>query len=310
MEKKNIAILGIGAVGGYIGALLAKKYFQSNEVNIIFIAREKTVSVIREKGLKLITSSAEKIVHPALASSDPAEVGKLDYLICCVKSYDLEESLSAYKDCITGKTIILPLLNGVDAKERIAAILPQAQVWEGCVYIISRLLEPGVIKESGNIHVFHFGSDSATEEKLEEFYRLLSDAGVDVKLSRQILLTTWEKFLFISVVASSTSYFDKTIGAVMENEDCRKVVSKLLSEIKALADARGIFFPDGIEERIIAKIESMPYDATSSMHSDFQKGGKTELRSLTEYVVKEGKRLGVKTPEYEMVLDALRNHSV
>ena len=302
----KIAILGIGAVGGYLGALLAEKYSGSADTEIIFIARERTAGIIREKGLKLITPSGEKIVFPSLVTSDPAEAGRIDYLICCVKSYDLEESLAPFKNSITGDTVIIPLLNGVDARERIASVLPQAEVSDGCVYIISRILEPGVIKEAGNIHLFHFGSKNAPTKKLDQLHRILADAGVDVRLSEDIQLTTWEKFIFISVVASSTSYFDKAIGPILANSEERKLAVKLLSEIKAVADARQIIFPFDIEEKTITKMESMPYETTSSMHSDFQKGGRTELRSLTEYVVNEGKRLGVKTPEYEKVFEALK----
>src|SRR3989344_4396093 len=109
-KKTKIAIHGIGAVGGYFGGLLAEKYLNSEEIEIIFIARERSAKVINEKGLKIITPDSEKIIFPHLVTNNPEEIGQIDYLICSVKSYDLAESLIPLKDCIHSHTVILPLL--------------------------------------------------------------------------------------------------------------------------------------------------------------------------------------------------------
>lgn len=304
-KKTKIAILGIGAVGGYFGGLLAEKYFNSETVEIIFIAREKTIKIIKEKGLKIITPQKEKIIFPHLVTNNPTEIGQIDYLICCVKSYDLADSLIPLKNCIHSETKILPLLNGVDAKEIILSIFPNANVWDGCVYIISRLIEPGVISEGGKIHSLYFGS-LHSDEKTKQFHSLLIAAGIDSHLSEDIILTVWEKFIFISVVASLTSYLNMPIGPILENENHKKLILKLLSEIKSIAIAKKVALPDNIIEKTVGMMERMPYETTSSMHSDFIKGGKTEYLSLTEYVVKCGKELKVATPEYEMVLEKLK----
>ena len=306
MPKTKIAILGIGAVGGYFGGLLAEKYLHSENVEIIFIARERSAKIIKEKGLKIITPQNEKIVFPHLVSNDPKEIGKIDYLICCVKSYDLAESILQLKECIHPNTIILPLLNGVDAKSIIHSILPDAIVWDGCVYIISRLTEPGVITEGGKIHSLYFGSNEHPAA-LNDFLNLLKNAGIDVHLSDNIEETIWEKFVFISVVASITSYLNKAIGPVLENQEHKALTHRLLNELIAVATAAKIVLPKTIFEKTMATMERMPYETTSSMHSDFLKGGKTEYRSLTEYVVKLGAAVNVKTPEYERIVSALKN---
>lgn len=307
-KKTKIAILGIGAVGGYFGGLLAEKYFSSDDIEIIFIVREKSAKIIKEKGLKIITPQQEKIVFPNLVSNDPKEIGQIDYLICCVKSYDLAESLIPLRECIHAQTVILPLLNGVDAKDIINSILYNATVWDGCVYIISRLIEPGVISDGGKIHSLYFGSKT-DDVKLKQFESILLDAGIDCHLKENSEQTIWEKFVFISVVASLTSYLSKPIGPILENEEHRKLAYVLLSEIKAVADAKKITFPSNIIEKTIATMERMPYETTSSMHSDFLKGGRTEYRSLTEYVVELGKGLKVATPLYERILETLKSRS-
>lgn len=302
----RIAILGIGGVGGYLGAMLARKYQQVSGVEIIFLARGENEKVIREKGITLITPQEEFTAHPHLVTNNPANAGEFDFLVCTVKSYDLESSLGAYRSCITSRTVILPLLNGVDATERIQTLFPAAEVWEGCVYIIARLIEPGIVKESGNIHSFYFGSALASPEKLRCFLDILTDAGVEAYLPENIRAVTWEKFFFISPVASLTSYFDRPIGEILDDESCRNHLLQLLDELKAVTDAGGVGLPDDIIPKTLAKIEQMPKEATSSMHSDLKKGGRTEYRSLTEYIVAIGDAVNVPTPLYGRILAELK----
>ena len=302
ISKTRIAILGIGGVGGYFGGFLAGKYYQSADIEIIFIVRPGTEKIIKEQGLKLITTTEERILFPQLVSSDPNEIGHLDFLICCTKSYDLEESLLRLQNCITGNTIILPLLNGVDARECISKIYPFAEIWEGCVYIVTRLIAPGVVKETGKLHSLYFGSDTASRDKLIFFEKILLAAGIDATLSANIECTLWEKFLFLASIANMTTYKDMTVGEVLKNTDGRYTLVELVKELKSIADAKGIQLPVNIVENTITKIEKLPFDATSSMHSDFQKGGRTEYLSLTEYVTKMGDEYCVATPSFDRIL--------
>jgi 2-dehydropantoate 2-reductase len=308
-QQLNIGILGTGAVGGYFGGLLARKYFNSDEIKIIFITRPNTEKIIKENGLKIISQDKELIVFPSMVSSDPQKINKLDFLICSVKSYDLEESLKPLSNCITSETVILPLLNGVDAAGRIKKLFPETEVWNGCVYIVTRLLQPGVIKDSGNIHSLYFGSDPGSKNKLEQFESILKEAGIDAFLSDNILKTIWEKFLFISPLASLTSYLDLPVGPIIKNKEHKKMLLQLINELCDVANAKGIYFNSDIVETTIGKMEKLPFETTSSMHSDFQKGGRTEYRSLTEYVVKLGKEVGVEIPLYKKIAEGLKKKS-
>lgn len=306
-KKVRIAILGIGGVGGYYGGKLASRYQGSEAVEIIFIARGENERVIREKGLKLITTRGEETAYPAIISSDASEIGPVDFVICAVKSYDLESSIKALAPCIQPSTVILPLLNGVDSPERIKAIYPAAEVWLGCVYIFVCLAAPGVISETGRIHSFYFGSASAEKEKLQQLERILSDAGIEASIPENIEQKVWEKFVFISAVASLTSYLDLSIGQILANPAHKQTLLQLISEIKLVAQARGVTLAANLTQNILEKLASLPYEASSSMHSDFKRGGKTELQSLTGYVVKQASLFGIETPVYEKIFTQLKS---
>jgi len=306
VKKIRIGILGLGGVGGYFGGLLAKAYSGSQKFEIIFIVRETTAKTIKEKGLKLITPQEQIVVFPDIISSQPNIIGPLDFLICTTKSYDLENSISALKKCITNDTLILPLLNGVDTKERINKIFPSGEVADGCVYIVSRLIEPGVVKETGNIHSLYFGSKTVPLNKLKQLKSLFLNAAIDAYLVDDIEKTIWEKFIFISSIASLTSYLNLTVGEILSNEHHKKLLKHLMQEIKLVADALNILLPENIIESTIKKMEKLPFETTSSMHSDFQKGNRTEFKSLTEYVSLQGKKLGIATPAFDKVEGALK----
>ncbi|MDN3672744.1 2-dehydropantoate 2-reductase [Flavobacterium branchiarum] len=303
--KTRIGILGLGGVGGYFGGLLAKAYAGSDAVEVVFIARGKAMEVIAESGLKICTDEGETTVFPSVVSNVPEVIGKLDFLICATKTYDIEESLEAISKCITKNTVFLPLYNGVDATERISTMFPDNEVLQGCVYIVSMITSPGVIKKVGVYEKLFFGSDSASIYKMKALQTIFENAKIESYLVENIEDTVWEKFVFISSLASATSYLNQNIGEILESAAGRNLYVSLLNEITMIAAVKGLNLPNDIVMQTIVKLEKSPREATSSMHRDLLAGRKIELSSLTEFVVNEGLKYEIDTPTYQMVLDKL-----
>nr|WP_309757137.1 2-dehydropantoate 2-reductase [Flavobacterium sp.] len=303
--KTRIGILGLGGVGGYFGGLLAKAYFESDAIEIVFIARGETQKAIAKNGLKIIAGSTEIVAFPNLVSNVPEQIGKLDYLICATKTYDIETSLESIKNCITPKTILLPLYNGVDATERIQKLFSENTVLQGCVYIVAMIDSPGIIKKIGVYEKLFFGSKNAPVSKLNVLQSIFENANIESYFVENIEETIWEKFIFISALASATSYLNVNIGEILNNPENKAIYSSLLNEITAVAIAKGVALPDDIVAQTIIKLEKTPKDATSSMHRDLLAGRNTEVVSLTKYVVDQAVKFGVATPIYQMVLEKL-----
>lgn len=301
----RIGILGIGGVGGYFGGLLAKAYYKSADVEVVFIARGETQKAIAENGLKIVTDDSETIVRPQLVSNNPDEIGILDYLICATKTYDIEESLLSLKQCIAAETVILPLYNGVDAPERILKLFPENEVLQGCVYIVSMIFSPGTIRKIGFYEKLFFGSKTASISRLNELQHIFRNAKIESYLAENIEETVWEKFIFISALASATSYLNQNIGEVLKKKNSKAIYVELLHEVAAVAKAKGLQLPEDIVAQTIAKLEKSPKDATSSMHRDLLAGRNIEAISLTQFVVNEGLKYNVKTPLYEKIASTL-----
>lgn len=304
--KFRIAILGIGGVGGYLGGKLAARHAGSEDAEIVFAARGENARAIEENGLTISTSEGETNSRPSLVTDDPQKIGEVDLLVVATKAFDLEESVARYSKLIGPRTSILPLLNGVDHADRIRAICQDADVWNGCVFIVARLQSPGIVRVESEIRLYQFGGVGSDREKLRRFDSMLRNAGVDSQLSADIEKTVWEKFIFISPLATLTSAFDSNIVGLLETDDKRTVLESMIAEVAAVARAKGINVGEDIETATLEKVRKAPPGATSSMHSDFKKGGRTELETLTGYVVREASRLRIAVPAYERYYGQLR----
>ena len=303
-SKFRIGILGIGGVGGYLAFKLVSQYKTSNEVEVVLIARERTKNIIKEKGLKLIAPETEETIFPDNIVSEVDSLGKLDLIIVCVKSYDIEESISLLKPGIVKSTIILPFLNGVDITERIQKLLPDTQVLKGCVYIVARSIEPGVIKLFSDIIHFYLGGNIETD-RLQQLNKYFTVAGINSEVSSDIENTIWEKYIFISPFATLTSYLDMPIGEILNNTVHKNMMLQLISEVYKVAEKKGIPLDESIVNITYEKMQRVPYETTTSMHSDFKKAHKAELDSLCGFVVLKGKELNVETPLYDKIYTAL-----
>ena len=299
----RIAVVGIGGVGGYVGGRLAACFEDSQEAEVVLAARGENEKAIREQGLKLITPEGEQTVRPRLVSA--AEIGEPDLVLLCTKEYDLEETALSLRDQIGSRTAILPLLNGVDNFERIARVVPGAEIWRGCIYIVSKLVAPGVVEKTGSICLIYFGSGNAKTEKSEFVESLFARAGIEAYWAEDISSKVWEKFVFISSLAGATSVLNTTIRGVLSDERGVKLLYELYDEIKRVAAAKKIEISETEVRQKFDNLKNLPAEATSSMHRDFSLGRRAELESLVGYVIDEAKRLNVPVPAYEKIYGEL-----
>jgi 2-dehydropantoate 2-reductase len=300
------AIVGIGGVGGYYGGLLAKQYADEKNVEIVFIARGNHLEQIKKNGLTLITVKETLIVRPDLATDNPSECGVFDCVIFCVKAYDLENSAELLSPSIGENTLVISLLNGVDNADKLRVILNKGKILNGCVYIGAHIVRPGVVQQEGALNRLFFGSESDEKidgKKIEAFF---GKANIDAQYRADIKDVVWEKYVLISAFASATTYLKKTIRGVLNSENGRELLEKLLSEVFSVANAKQIVLPDNIREQIIAKVSTFPVTTKTSMQMDFEKGSRAELETFTGYIVREAGKYGISVPTYEKVYAALK----
>lgn len=301
----KIAIIGVGGVGGYFGGKLASKYAAIREHDIYFIARGKHLAEIKRNGLKVLSQDGDFTAIPTIATDNPGDLGLLDLILFCVKTYDLENAARQLVNNINEKTGFITLLNGVDNAERLRTILPKGIVLNGLVYISSHIEAPGVIRHIGGPCRLIFGPENGNKEKYQYIEDILSNANINTELTEQIAIQVWTKFIFVGPLAGITSLLQKPFGAIIEDDKSKKMLEGMMKEVESIARKRGIILPEDIVPLSLEKVSDFPYDTRTSMQMDFEKGKKTEVESLTGYIVKSGIKLGIKTPLHQKVYSEL-----
>lgn len=305
MLLHNITISGLGGVGGYYGAMLVQAARREGLGRTIsFVARGAHCEAIRQCGLHVHTPERDFTVTPDFVAEDAHSLPPASLLILATKSYDLEENIQQLRPIIQPDTIILPLLNGADITAQVQALLPEQRVWDGCVYISGRKPSAGEILLEAERERFVYGSrllERSSEEL--ELYALLSSVGVNVHNPDDIETQIRKKFLMISATATGTSYFNQTVGEALAAH--REEMRGLIEELCTLFSALGHDLGEDAVERTLERQTFMIPSTTSSMHVDFMAGHPTELETLTGYVVREARRIGLRLPLYERMYTAL-----
>ncbi|MDP2839114.1 MAG: 2-dehydropantoate 2-reductase, partial [Syntrophales bacterium] len=224
----KIAVVGIGGVGGYFGGKIAGKYGGSPGHRVVFVVRGAHLEAIRRDGLLLKAVEGDFRVRPDLATDSPSEAGRCDLVLFSVKEYDLEVAAAALDPLLHEKTVVLPVLNGVDIAERLRSILLRGVVLSGCVYISSFIEAPGIVRQAGGTCQLLFGPDDGQVEIYRPLEILLKEAGIKAELSAAIAVPLWAKYLFVSPMAAVTSLMGLCFGDVMADEKGRGMVRGLM----------------------------------------------------------------------------------
>jgi 2-dehydropantoate 2-reductase len=138
----KIAIMGTGGVGGYYGGLLARC---GQEVT--FVARGAHYKTIKKSGLQIKSVHGDFTISHAQVTQDPAEIGSVDLVLFCVKTYDTETTAQAIKHIVGPQTVVISLQNGIDAADRIGNIIGPQHIIGGATWISSAIESPGIIKQ-------------------------------------------------------------------------------------------------------------------------------------------------------------------
>lgn len=292
----KIGILGIGGIGGFVGAPLAKKY-KNSATKIIFICRGETKTSIQNDGLLFESKGEKETIFPDLVSDNPAEIGILDVLILTSKSYSISNILNTYKDCINAETIIITLQNVVNAKEIIRKTLPEVgQIMEGCIYVASNVKKPGHIQHVGGPGKIFVGG-----KENKQLIDLLADGGLDITYVENINQILWKKYLFVAPVAAITSGYKVTFGQLLEDQNLMHILENMMIEIQSLASKNNILLTKEDIETSKDLLTKFPFESKSSLQLDFENNNQTEKKFLVDYVIENANKFGIETPFYNGV---------
>lgn len=301
----RVAVMGAGGVGGFYGGRLAR-----GGADVTFVARGAHLAALREGGLHVQSPLAGDFHLPAVqATDDPATVGPVDLVLFSVKGYDLDDAAQAIRPLVGPHTLVLPLLNGVDAVERIGAAAGAAHVLGGVTYVFASIAEPGTIRHVAADRVICGEPAGGVTPRVEALGRALAAAGVEVEVSADVQQAIWSKFIGLVATSGVTALTRQTIGPVREDPDTRALLVGSLREGEAVARALGVHLPADLHAHHVAFADGLPPESRSSLALDLLRGRRLEVESLQGKLVRLGRELGVPTPITEVIYGALKLHA-
>jgi 2-dehydropantoate 2-reductase len=298
----RIAVIGAGGVGGAFGAALANA-----GADVTFVARGAHLKAMRQNGLRVEGGRGETIVSPTQATDDPATIGPVDFVLFCVKLWDVESAGAAIKPLVGPATAVIPLQNGIDSAERLIPILGAQAVMGGVAQISATIAEPGVIRQVGTFMRLVFGElEGGKSARGEAFLALCQKAGFDATHSDKIMTELWMKFVLLASNAAMTAATRTPIGILRDDPDIAPLFARAYAEVVAVGRAKGISLPDDAVERTVGFHRNAPPTMMASMAHDLIRGNRIELPWLSGKVVSLGRELGVPTPVHEILYAVLK----
>ncbi|HEY6065283.1 MAG TPA: ketopantoate reductase family protein [Thermoanaerobaculia bacterium] len=296
-----MAVLGAGGIGGYFGACLARA---GNEVRLL--ARGAHLEAIRSRGLE-VRDPGESWKAPVGATDDVGELLPAELAIVAVKSYSLDAIAPAARRLAESGAVVLPLLNGVEVFESLSDKgVPRASLIAGLAAISAEKTAPGVITRKTEFRIVAVGErDGGASPRAERIASAFRDGGVDARVSENIELDLWRKFLFIASMAAACGLARAPLGAVRQAPLGDRLLERAVREIGAVARARGVPLASDEEDRVLERMAAMPPEMKPSFLLDLERGGETELDVLSGAVARYGAASGIPTPVHDTAVAAL-----
>ena len=300
----KIAIMGSGGLGSYYGTHLA---LSGNKVS--FIARGQHLKAMQSKGLILKGPHITQKLENLNATDNPSEIGEVDVVLFCVKLYDIEKACKIITPLVNKDTLIISVLNGINAPERIQKQFFHTKVFGGAARVSAKIEKPGVIKHLGtsDTSALIFGSNKYNSNKLAvEFCQSCNNAGFSTQIANNIEEILWDKMAHLCYVAGLTTLARISIDEAMKIPELFNIGKLLLKEVQLVAKAKNIPINENIVEDKIKIISNFPKGLYASMYHDLMAGKKIELQDIFGYISKEGYENNVPTPVSDFIYAFLK----
>jgi 2-dehydropantoate 2-reductase len=298
----KIAIMGAGGLGSYLGGRMV----QSGH-NVFFIARGDHLQALIDNGLEVKSDYGNFKLEEVEAVTNPEEIGKVDLVFFCVKSYDAFSAAKLIKPILSNESLIIPVLNGIDHIDILGNELGQDQVLGGVAMIVAHLLKPGVIEQIGQLHFVEYGEiGGGTSERCDEIQKILVETGIEFRAVPNILERMWWKLCIVSGFAGVYSVIRANNAVISEAPEAIELIRQSILEAISVAQAEGIELSTEIADEILAGRENASPEYKPSMLVDLEKGKPIELEAIIGVIIRLGEKLGVPTPVNSFIYACLK----
>jgi len=300
----RIAVYGSGGVGSYFGGRLA----QIGQ-DVTFIARNENLAALRSQGLKVGSIAGDFSIDRINVTNSPAEVGEVDYVLCCVKSWQVAAAARAMKPLVGPDTLVIPLQNGVEAPNQLGEVLNPANVLGGLCAIVAFQAGPGHVKHSGANPLIRFGHlDKHADPRVNTLSEIFNHcSGVKSSIPEDVRVAMWQKFMLIAPWSGLGAVSRAPLGILLEQPETRDLLTQATEEVFELGRGMEIKLPANSVAKTMQTLQGIPPNSTTSMQRDLIRGRPSELDAQNGAVVRLAHDIDLDTPVNRFLLYSLRS---
>ncbi|MEM7170064.1 MAG: 2-dehydropantoate 2-reductase [Pseudomonadota bacterium] len=311
----RICIFGAGAMGGYMGAMLARA-----GCDLSLVARGAHLHAMKANGLTLHVEGESFTTHPR-CSERPEELGVQDAVLITLKMHSLDGALDQLRPLLGPETVVVTAQNGfpwwyfygqpgplenrhldrVDPGGRLWRAIGPERVLGSVLWQAAELTAPGVVTH-GFGHRMTIGEPSGEiSQRAKAVSATLEAAGIEAPVLEDIRTDIWMK-LWGNLCFNPLSVLTRQcLGSLARESESQRVARLMMAESQEVAEALGIRFPITVDQRIARASELIGHP--TSMLQDLQADRPLELDGLLGAVIELGRLCGVTTPTLEVVYD-------
>jgi 2-dehydropantoate 2-reductase len=293
----RVGILGIGAVGGVLAALLHR-----NGHNPICICRQQTNDLISRSGLKLESKIYGNYNFFPRSTSFLEE--DLDLLFIATKAQYLPIALKQLNLDSLRNSIIVPLLNGIGFMNLLRSIFDQNVIY-ATIGALEATIEKNIIfhKTLHNHPAIQLGSSNKNlSQKINAITELLNGLGISTSSLKKESDVIWNKLIRLNTLSSFTAAYQLPIGHIRHNPDIRQEMELFTKETIEVANLDEYYL--SLDE-VMIQIDNLPARLCTSLQKDIEDKKKSELDFITGGVLKLGKEKNISMPIHSKIYDQI-----
>jgi 2-dehydropantoate 2-reductase len=299
-QPMRALIVGAGSVGGYFGGRLAAK---GRDVTFLVHARRAS----QLAGGLTISSQGQDTVIPVRLIRTGESAGEFDVILLAVKAYQLDGAIKEFAPYVGGRTMILPVLNGMKHMDTLRSRFGASQILGGAARIAATLDERGRIVDQANFHDLTYGEwNREKSQRILALDQFMKGADFDARLSTDIEREMWEKWGMLASLGAITCLMDSNVGQVARAAGGIDFVKALLREVAAVIAAEWQPLADSYKSQVLTLLTNTSSNLTSSMYRDMKSGSRIEADQIIGDLVTRAAAKEVATPLLSATLVRLR----
>lgn len=290
----RIAVLGAGALGGFVGGKLA----QSGQAAVLIDVDRSRIESINRLGLRLETQDADRRI--AIRASHASDIDeRYDLIIVLTKGVHTEGAISSCRHLLHDNTYVLTFQNGLGNAAVLARHVDRRRIVIGMTNWAADLKGPDHVASvgTGEIRIWHV--DRQDDSYVRTIATLLDRAGLNCRADREVETAIWEKVAFNAAINSIAAVTLRNVGEIGDDPDARSLVDEVALEVLTVARAKSIPADIGRVTSMVTEAFRDHRSHKPSMLQDMLAGRQTEIETINGAVVLEAAQLGLKIPATE-----------